>query len=126
MLIAYYEIEKVYNKDYDIWEEKKPLRIAEAVPEDFISTMNWDTLEYFCNSPRQNWYHIAIRRKGRVLCDPVSTLEKEWRKPNFTVMHTFTYLMADPSIMDILNYPNIELAAQYLRERGINIMEGLK
>ena len=32
MLVAYYEIEKVYNDDYNIWEKKYPFRIAEEIP----------------------------------------------------------------------------------------------
>lgn len=126
MLVAYYEIEKVYNDDYDIWEGKWPFRIAEKVPENCVTTVGWNFLEYFCSLPNQRWYHTEKRRKGRVFCDPMRALEKEWCKPNFTVMHSHTYIAADPSIMDILNYPDIEKAAQYLKERGINIMEGLK
>lgn len=126
MLIAYYEIERVYNDDYDIWEEKWPFRIAEEMPENLVTAVGWNFLEYFCSLPNQRWYHVEKRRKGRVFCDPMRALEKEWVKPGFMIMHSHTYMAADPSIMDILNYPNIELAAQYLRERGINIMEAVK
>lgn len=126
MLVAYYEIEKVYNDDYNIWEKKYPFRIAEEIPKNCIATESWDFLEYACSLPNQYWFRVGKRHKGRVFCDPMKVLEKEWRKPNLTITHSRTYYTADPSIMDILNYPNIELAAQYLRERGINITEGLK
>lgn len=126
MLIAYYEIEHVYNDDYDIWKKTYPFRIAEKIPKNCVATESWDFLEYACSLPNQRWYHTEKRRKGRVFCDPMKALEKEWCKPNFAITHSRTYYAADPSIMDILNYPNIELAVQYLRERGINIMEGLK
>lgn len=126
MLVAYYEIEKVYNDDYDIWEEKYPFRIAEEMPKNCITTESWDFLEYACSLPNQRWFRVEKRRKGRVFCDIMKVLEKEWCKPNLAIMHSRIYYAVDPSIMDILNYPNIELAAQYLRERGINIMESLK
>ena len=126
MLVAYYEIEKVYNDDYNIWEKKYPFRIAEEIPKNCVTTESWDFLEYACSLPNQNWFRVEKRGKSRVFCDIVRVLEKERRKPNFAITHSCTYYAADPSIMDILNYPNIELAAQYLRERGINIMEGLK
>lgn len=126
MLVAYYEIERVFNDDYDIWEEKKPFRIAEEVPKDHVVTYDWDFLEWFCAHSNQRWYHVEKRRKGRVFCDPMKALEKEWRNPNFTVINGHSYIATNPSIMDILNYPNIELAAQYLREHGINIMEAIK
>ena len=126
MLVAYYEIEKVYNDDYNIWEKKHPFRIAEEIPKNCITTESWDFLEYVCSLPNQYWFRVGKRHKGRVFCDPMKVLEKEWRKPNLAITHSRTYYVADPSIMDILNYPNVELAAQYLRERGINIMEGLK
>lgn len=126
MLIAYYEIEKVYNNDYNIWEKKYPFRITEEIPKNYAATESWDFLEYACSLPNQNWFHVEKRRKGRVFYDLVRVLEKEWRKPNLAITHSRTYIATDPSIIDILNYPNIELAAQYLRERGINIMDSIK
>lgn len=126
MLVAYYKIEKVYNDDYNIWEKKYPFCIAEEIPQNCITTESWDFLEYACSLPNQNWFRVEKRHKGRVFCDIVRVLEKERRKPNLAITHSCIYYVADPSIMDILNYPDIELAAQYLRERGINIMEGLK
>lgn len=126
MLVAYYEIEHVYNDDYNIWKEKYPFCIAEEMPKNCITTESWDFLEYACSLPNQRWFRVEKRRKGRVFCDIMKVLEKEWCKPNLAIMHSHTYYAVDPSIMDILNYPNIELAAQYLRERGINIMESLK
>lgn len=126
MLVAYYKIEKIYNDDYSFWEEKLPFRIAEEMPKSHVTTVSWDFLEQFSNSFKQNWFHIEKRRKGRVFCDPIRVLEKEWCKPDFTMKRSHAYMAADPSIMDILNYPNIELAAQYLRERGINIMDSIK
>ena len=126
MLVAYYEIEHVYNDDYDIWKETYPFRIAEEIPKNCVTTESWDFLEYACSLPNQNWFRVEKRGKSRVFCDIVRVLEKERRKPNLAITHSYTYYAVDPSIMDILNYPNIELAAQYLRERGINIMESLK
>ena len=62
MLVAYYEIEKVYNDDYNIWEKKYPFRIAEEIPKNCIATESWDFLEYACSLPNQNWFRVEKKR----------------------------------------------------------------
>lgn len=123
-MIAYYKYETAVFEDKFILNEKGQIELGEEIPDDEAEFVGWDDLWKLCH--KQKWFRVEKKRKGRVLCDPVDILVKEWRKPEFSVYHEILYLKANPSIMDILNYPDIEKAAQYLKERGINIMEGLK
>lgn len=124
MLVAYYKYETAVFEDRFIINEKGRIKLGEKIPDDVTEFVDWDGLQNLCH--KQVWFRVEKERKGRVFRDPVSILVKEWRNPDFSIYHEISYYKANPSIMDILNYPNIELAAQYLRERGINIMEGLK
>lgn len=123
-MIAYYKYETAAFEDRFILNEKGRIKLGEKIPDDVAEFVDWDGLQNLCH--KQVWFRVEKERKGRVFRDPVSILVKEWRNPDFSIYHEISYHKANPSIMDILNYPNIELAAQYLRERGINIMESLK
>ena len=123
-MIAYYKYETAAFEDRFILNEKGRIKLGEKIPDDVAEFVDWDGLQNLCH--KQVWFRVEKERKGRVFRDPVSILVKEWRNPDFSIYYEISYHKANPSIMDILNYPNIELAAQYLRERGINIMEGLK
>lgn len=123
-MIAYYAWEIATFDDKVVFNEKSSIKLEEEMPDDISEFVSWDDLWKLCY--KQKWFRVEKKRKGRVLCDPVDTLVKEWRNPDFSIYHEILHFEANPSIMDILNYPNIELAAQYLRERGINIMEAIK
>lgn len=124
MLIAYYDIEKVYNSNYNFWEIRWPFHIAEEMPENFSRLVSWDFLERNCRYPQCS-YHVEERRKGRILCNSAQILETEWAKPDLTVVYERSFVLADPSIIDLLNYYDINKAAEYLKERGIDITEGV-
>lgn len=123
-MIAYYAWEIATFDDKVMLNEKSSIKLGEKMPDDMTESVGWDGLWELCC--KQRWFQVEKKRKGRVFCDPVEILVKEWRKPDFSVYHEILYFEANPSIMDILNYPDIEKATQYLKERGINIMEGLK
>lgn len=123
-MIAYYAWEIATFDDKKILNEKSPIKLGEKIPDDEAGFVGWDELEYLCL--KQNWFWIEKKRKGRVFRDPVEIFAKEWREPDFSVHHEILYFEVNPSIMDILNYPDIEKAAQYLGEHGINIMEVIK
>lgn len=123
-MIAYYKYETAVFEDRFIINEKGRIELGEEIPDDETEFAGWDKLENICR--KQVWFRVEKERKGRVFRDPVDILVKEWRNPNFSIYHEVSYHEANPSIMDILNYPNIEKAAQYLKERGINITGGLK
>lgn len=123
-MIAYYAWEIATFDDKVMFNEKSSIKLGEKMPDDMTESVGWDGLWELCC--KQRWFQVEKKRKGRVFRDPVEILVKEWRKPDFSVYHEILYFEANPSIMDILNYPDIEKATQYLKERGINIMEGLK
>lgn len=123
-MIAYYKYETAVFEDRFILNEKGQIELGEEIPNDEAEFVHWDELWKLCR--KQTWFQVEKKRKGLVFRDPVEILVKEWRKPDFSVYHEILYFEANPSIMDILNYPDIEKATQYLKERGINIMEGLK
>lgn len=125
-MIAYYAWETATFDDKIMLNEKSSIELGEKIPDDIAEFVDWDELWKLCRKQKQNWFRVEKKRKGRVFRDPIDILVKEWRKPDFSVYHEILYFEANPSIMDILNYPDIEKAAQYLKERGINIMEDLR
>lgn len=120
-MIAYYKWEKAIFDDKIILDEIGRLELGEEVPNNKAEFISWDELENFCR--KLQWFRVEKTRKGRVFCNPIEILVKEWREPNFSIYHEISYCEGKPTIMDILNYPDIEKAAQYLREHEINIME---
>lgn len=123
-MIAYYKYETAVFEDSFIINEKGQIELGEEIPDDEIEFAGWDKLWDICH--KQRWFRVEKKHKGRVFRDPMTIFVKEWRDPDFSIYHEISYHEANPSIMDILNYPDIEKATQYLKERGINIMEGLK
>lgn len=121
---AYYKREIATFRDATILDEQGQIELWEETPNDIVEYVGWDGIEDICR--KQKWFRVERKRKGLVFRTPMEKLEKQWRNPNFSIYHEIIYYEANPSIMDILNYPNIEKAAQYLKERGINIMESLK
>lgn len=117
-MVSYYTRVTITYKDEEIIERyPRALYLNEEIPKDIVKTLDWDDLEELGYCSYSVWHKKRIlQRAGRG-----KTLAKEWKTPHIETIYTKEFIPTTPSISDILNYPDIDKAVQFLRERGIEL-----
>ncbi len=113
---TYIDREKVYVCDGG-------KRMCEDCPEAKTIDISWDNLDeiyrhHGCALP----FNIWNLRKGRLISFFIRRPDiKEWKIPKLNITFEAKWDKINPSINDVLNWPDGEQAIQYLVSRGLAI-----
>ena len=103
--------------------------LLDYVPVDFTHTLTWENLNDFYKKYGFHFpFSIYFLKKGRLvsffnfkLRDKDTHDVKEWKTPlNIRVEHHYK-LKTGVCLEDVLKWRNVDAAAQYLKERGLEL-----
>jgi hypothetical protein len=121
---AYYVFNETFHKGKCIRESICGYLLTTTPQVDKSIELTWENLdEWYTKHGLSIGGNLWKTKKGRKFCffDSNTTI-KEWKEPLNLTVKTF-YREWKPTIQNILDYHNIDLAIQYLNEHGLKIGE---
>lgn len=103
------------------------LVLTSETPNSYKEDITWENLGEYFRKGRLPFSTYYDRKKGKIfsygdkLFDDEYFSTKEWEEP-LNIQIEYDFLPINPSIKEIMEYPDGEKAIQYLIERGLSIV----
>lgn len=127
MLNFYQKRIKLYHNGNIFYTERCNLILTSGTLNSYKEDITWKNLDEYFRKGKLPYSTYYDRKKGRIFSygdkfvDSEYFSTKEWEEPlNIQIEYDFSHI--NPSIKEIMEYPDGEQAIQYLVERGLSIV----
>lgn len=127
MLNFYQKRMKLYHNDDIFYVGRYGLVLTSETPKSYKEDITWENLDEYFRKGRLPFSTYYDRKKGKIFSYGDKFVDndyfsiKEWEEP-LNIQIEYDFVPVNPSIKEIMEYPDGEQAIQYLVERGLSIV----